>query len=77
MTHMTTQPSKPSNWQNGFTAPHQLASGEEPFYCFGTWYLYVRNTEINDLEVYDFSTDLMISYEDFQKFLSKNNSWEW
>ena len=63
---MTTTNNPPKNWKDGFTSPHKLTSGEQPFFLFGSWHLYVYNTDIKDLEVYDFSTDLMTPYKEFQ-----------
>ena len=61
----------PVNWENGFTKPHKLVSGEQPFLAFGEWHLYIYNTETNDFEVYNFRSDLMVPYGEFQKVLDK------
>lgn len=59
----------PSNWQSGFTAPHALATDEVPFLINGNWFLYVRNVEKQDQDVYSFKEDRFYSYEEFHNWL--------
>lgn len=58
---------KPINWKSGFGGELKLRQGEEPFVVNGVWYLYVTDVAINDIVVYNFSTDMIESYENFQK----------
>jgi hypothetical protein len=65
----------PSNWQSGFKqskdddfdSPLRLMRGENPFRIGEKWYLYIWDEQINDIAVFDFSSDLVIPYQDFQR----------
>lgn len=74
-TFLNEQSEPPSNWKSGFKqsknhdydSPLRLMSGEEPFRVRDNWFLYIWDERINDIVVYDFSTDMTIPYQDFQK----------
>lgn len=65
----------PVNWRSGFKKSKdddydsslRLISGEEPFRIGEKWYLYIWDESINDITVYDFSSDTTIPYQDFQR----------
>ena len=62
---------KPSKWKDGFTSPHRLCQGEEPFIICGKWYLYVWDSDASDHVVFDFTSDIFISYSEFQEYIEQ------
>jgi hypothetical protein len=65
---------KPTNWQSGWTGDLRLPSGEEPFLINGQWYLYVWDTAIKDHRVYEFATDMLWDYSDFQNMITSTTA---
>ena len=69
----------PTNWRSGFKDPKsqhpvdtplRLKQGEEPFQLGGKWYLYVYDEREGDDVVYDFSSDMIISYNEFEQMVN-------
>ena len=52
----------PTNWDKGFEAPYQIASGghEVPFLKHGKWYIYIWNSEDKKNYIYSYSDDIYL-----------------
>lgn len=66
----------PTNWNVGFypintDSKIKLMNGETPFKIGDRWYLYVWDMEKNDNAVYDYASDMLIDYSDFQDKLEQ------
>lgn len=70
---MTTN-ATPTNWNKGFSFPHKLMDGENPFSINGKFFLYVWNTEKKDHEVFSYSDDIFLAYSEFQDMLKSVNT---
>lgn len=63
----------PTNWDKGWELPLQLRKGEEPFRIGEKWYLFVTDKRLKngagDVVAYDFGTDMIMDYNEFQKMI--------